>query len=80
MKFGQLIEYNMRNIFLGQNFSYTKCGGKIFPDPFPKNQNSACLWINSLKFIQFVFIVSPVDGNRNILELICKQLAFTSYI
>ena len=25
MKFGELIEYNMRNIFLGK--SYTKCGG-----------------------------------------------------
>ena len=27
MKFGQLIEYNMRNIFLEK--SYTKYGGKI---------------------------------------------------
>ena len=26
MKFGQLMEYNMRNIFLEK--SYTKCGGK----------------------------------------------------
>ena len=26
MKFGQLVEYNMRNIFLGK--SYVKCGGK----------------------------------------------------
>ena len=26
MKFGQLIEYNMRNIFLQK--SYTKCGGE----------------------------------------------------
>ena len=26
MKFGQLIECNMRNIFLGK--SYTKCGGE----------------------------------------------------
>ena len=25
MRFGQLIEYNMRNIFVGK--SYTKCGG-----------------------------------------------------
>ena len=34
MKFGQLIEYNMRNIFLEK--SYTKCGGKIIPGPFSK--------------------------------------------
>ena len=26
MKYGQLIEYNMGNIFLGK--SYTKCGGE----------------------------------------------------
>ena len=31
MKFGQLIEYNMRNIFLGK--SYTKCGGKLSARP-----------------------------------------------
>ena len=34
MKFGQLIEYNMRNIFLEK--SYTKCGGETFPRPFSK--------------------------------------------
>ena len=32
MKFGQLIEYNMRNIFLEK--SYTKCGGETGPRPF----------------------------------------------
>ena len=31
MKFGQLIEYNMRNIFRGK--SYTKCGGENSPRP-----------------------------------------------
>ena len=36
MKFGQLIEYNMRNIFLEK--SYTKYGGETIPDPFLKNQ------------------------------------------
>ena len=34
MKFGQLIEYNMRNIFLQK--LYTKCGGKASPRPFYK--------------------------------------------
>ena len=50
MKFGQLIAYNIRNIFLEK--SYTKCGRetisrnhtqsvveKLFLDPFLKNQN-----------------------------------------
>ena len=32
MKFGQLIKYNMRNVFLEK--SYTKCGG--VPGPFLK--------------------------------------------
>ena len=35
LKFGQLIEYNMRNIFLKE--SYTKCGGET--SPRPKNLN-----------------------------------------
>ena len=32
MKFGQLIECNMRNVFLEK--SYTKCGGETSPRPF----------------------------------------------
>ena len=32
MKFGQLIEYNMRNVFLQK--SYTKCGGESSPRSF----------------------------------------------
>ena len=32
MKFGQLIESNMRSIFLEK--SYTKCGGVTSPRPF----------------------------------------------
>ena len=34
MKFGQLIECNMRNIFLEK--SYTKCGEETIPRPFSK--------------------------------------------
>ena len=32
MKFGQLVEYNMRNIFIER--SYTKCGTETSPRPF----------------------------------------------
>ena len=32
MKFGQLREYNMKNIFLEK--PYTKCGGETSPRPF----------------------------------------------
>ena len=34
IKFGQLIECNIRNIFLEK--SYTKCGGETSPRPFPE--------------------------------------------
>ena len=35
MKFGQLIEYKITNIFLEK--SYTKCYGETIPRPFSKN-------------------------------------------
>ena len=35
MKHGELIEYNMRNIFLKK--SWAKCGGETIPLPFSKN-------------------------------------------
>ena len=42
MKFGQLIEYDMRNTFL--NKSYTKCIEKIIPRPFSKKSKlNICL-------------------------------------
>ena len=47
VKFGQLIEYNLKNIFLEK--SYTKCDGEIIPSLFSKNPKLD-LWINSLKF------------------------------
>ena len=37
MKFGQLIEYKMRNIFLEK--SYTNRWGKTIPRPFSENPN-----------------------------------------
>ena len=49
MIFGQLTEYNMRNIFPGKTYtkcggesvpekSYTKCGRERVPDSTPKNK------------------------------------------
>ena len=51
MKFSQLIEYNIKNIFLEKPF--TKCGGETIPRPFSEklkltiflDQNSAVLYI-----------------------------------
>ena len=45
MKSGQLIELNMRNIFLGK--SHAKRGAEA---SFMKNQSSSYLWTNSLKY------------------------------
>ena len=42
---------------------------KLFPDPFLKNQNLACLWIARLGFIQFIFIVCQDEGYLNRLKL-----------
>ena len=38
MKFGQLLEYNMRTIFL--EISFSKCGGENISRPFPKISNT----------------------------------------
>ena len=37
MKFCQLIEYKLRNIFVEK--SYKKCGKETIPRPFLENQN-----------------------------------------
>ena len=34
MKLGQLVEYNVRNIFVEK--SYAKCGSETIPSPFSK--------------------------------------------
>ena len=47
MKFGQLIEYNTRNIFVQKPYKIVV--EKLFLDPYLKNQNWVYLWINSAK-------------------------------
>ena len=41
MKFGQLIEYNLRNYFIEK--SYTKCDGETVPRPFSKKLKMSIL-------------------------------------
>ena len=74
MKFGQSIEYNMRNIFIEK--SYTKCDGETSPRPF-----SEMLKLNTKSFKQFVIIICQVEDYQNILKLnlSCRPLACTSY-
>ena len=53
LKFGQLIEYNMRNIFLEK--SYAKCDREASPRPFYKKSKliSGAAVGNVIKFILF---------------------------
>ena len=78
MKFGRLIECNMRNIFLEKSFA--KFGGETSPKPFSekiKIEHISGSIVQS--FIQFAFIVLQVEGYRNISKLSRKPLAFTSH-
>ena len=78
MKFGQLIEYNMRNIFLEK--SYTKMWWRNYSQTLSWKTKINHIYgsiVSSL--IQFFFIVSKVEGYRNILKLSCRSLVFTSY-
>ena len=78
MKFTHLIQYNMRTIFL--EILYTKCGGETVLRPFSKKSKlSISLNKQSQNYINFVFIVCRVDECRNILKLIRRLLAFTTY-
>ena len=74
MQFDQLIKYNMRDIFLEK--SNIKCIGEDICIPFSER---ACLWINSLKLKQFVFVVCKVKDYRNTWKLSCRPYAFISY-
>ena len=76
MKFGQLIEYNMKNIFLKK--SYTKCDGQTILRPFSKTSNLS-LSLRQYSFIQFTFIVCQAEGYRNILKLSCRPLTCTFF-
>ena len=58
IKLGQLIECNMRNIFLEN--PYTKCGGETLPRLISeKSKLNISLNINSLYFYSVPFIASP---------------------
>ena len=70
MKFGQLVKYNMKNIFLEKLF--TKCGGETITRPFSKIENISESIAKS--YMQFVYIVCQVESCQN-----SRPLAFTSY-
>ena len=77
MKTGQLIEYNMRNIFLEK--PYTKRVGETIPRLFPKLSKLSISLDNCLKFYTVCFYCMPRWGLSKLLKLGCRPLAFTSY-
>ena len=76
MKFGQLIECSKRNIFLEK--LYTKCGGEISARPFSEKLKLS-ISLDQYSKAEFVFIVSQVEGYRNVLKRTCRPFAFPSY-
>ena len=74
MKFGQLIEHNIRNIFVK---NYTQNAIEIlFPVPFLKKTK---LSISMDQYSKVLFSLFLLYANQNILKLSCRPLAFTSY-
>ena len=55
MKLGQLIEYNIRNIFLEK--SYTKCGGETIPRSFSKKSRLSISLDQKSKVLNSLFLL-----------------------
>ena len=57
MKFGQLIEYNTRNIFLEK--SYSKCGRETSPRPFSVKLKLSISLEQKPKVLYSLFLLNP---------------------
>ena len=78
MKFGQILEYNMRNIFLEK--SYTKFGREATPRTFSrKSKLSIYLDQYSNVLYNFILIVCQVEDYRKRLKLCCWPFVINSY-
>ena len=55
MNFGQLIEYNMRNIFVEK--SYTKCAGETIPRPLSKKSKLSISLDQQCKVLNSLFLL-----------------------
>ena len=69
-KFGQLIEYNMINIFLEK--SYTKFGGEASPRPFCKKSKLSIFLDHQSLFSFYV----QVEVYQNILKLLLTTYVY----
>ena len=78
MKFGQLIEYNMRNILLQK--SYRKCGGETIPRPFSKKWKLNISLDHLSKVLYSLFLYCAKLRTIEIYwKLSCRLFAFTTY-
>ena len=64
MKFGQLIEYNMRNIFVEK--SYTKCAGETIPRPLSKISKLSISLGQEFEVLKSLF---PLKANLRAIEI-----------
>ena len=76
MEFGQLIENNMRNIFLEK--AYSKCGGEASSRPFSENLKLTISLDQWRKVLYSIFLWNPKLEAIEILKASCRTLAFTS--
>ena len=74
MKSGQLIEKNMRNIFLEK--SYKNVVQKLLPDPFLQNQKYSCLSVKFNILYTLILWYALVEDYQNMLKLSCWPPAF----
>ena len=80
MKFGQLIEYDMRNIFLDK-VSYAKCGGETSPRTFSKKSKLSIFLDEQSKVSYSLFILHvQVKDYQNILKPRCYPRALKQIV
>ena len=74
MKFGQLIEYNIRNIFFEK--SYTKCAGETINRPLSKNAKLSIFLDQYCKGLNSLFLLY---GNLRAIEISENRLHTTCF-
>ena len=78
MRFGQLIKYNTRNVFLEESFKI--CDRETIPWPFSKKSKlSISLDRQSEVFYSLILLYVQIESYQNILNIRCRPIAFTSY-
>ena len=75
MKFGRIIEYNVRSIFLEK--LCTECGGETIFRPFSKKSKLSVSLDQQSKVLCSLFLLNAQLRAIEILKLSCSSLAFT---